>query len=159
MTARPSWRCSCFKIEDAWKPFKMAPERLNIRNLADKAALFQYRIDAVCASTTHSGFKWYPYDSLGSFYTLAELLTGERQYLLDLIGGKPVLDVGCGDGHISFFLESLGCKVIAVDNPKTNFNQMQGVKALKAALNSSVEIIEQDIDYHFRLPDTQCGVT
>jgi len=83
----------------------------------------------------HPGFEWYPYDSLGSFCSLAGLLTGKRQFLLDLIGDQPVLDVGCGDGHISFFLESLGCKVVAVDNPNTNFNGMQGIKALKAALD------------------------
>jgi len=63
-----------------------------------KRLFFQYRIEALCASTPHPDFEWYPYDSLGSFYTLAGLLTGERQYLLDLIGDKPVLDVGCGDG-------------------------------------------------------------
>src|SRR5213594_774995 len=136
-----------------------ANRKLDIRNLADKANLFQHHLIAIQASIPHPDFEWYPYDSLGSLYTMANLLTGERQFLLDLIGDAPVLDVGCGDGHISFFLESLGCKVIAVDNPKTNFNQMQGVRALKAALNSSVEIIEQDIDYQFRLPDTQCSVT
>jgi tRNA (mo5U34)-methyltransferase len=136
----------------------MESSKLDIRNLADKAALFQRRISAVQASLAPQGFEWYPYDSLGNFFVLSGLLTGERKFLLDLIGDAPVLDVGCGDGHIAFFLESLGCKVIAVDNPRTNFNQMQGVRALKAALNSTVEICEQDIDYEFRLPDIQFGV-
>lgn len=133
--------------------------KLGIRQLAGQAALFQHRLDAVRSSLPDPGFEWYPYDSLGSFYTLANLLTGHRQFLLDLIGDQPVLDVGCGDGHISFFLESLGCRVIAVDNPKTNFNGMQGIRALKAALGSRVEISEQDIDYNLTLPDTQCSVT
>lgn len=136
----------------------MEKSKLDIRSLAGKAALFQRRIGAIQAGLPRPGFDWYPYDSLGNFFVLADLLTGERQFLLDLIGEAPVLDVGCGDGHIAFFLESLGCKVIAVDNPRTNFNQMQGVRALKAALNSTVEICEQDIDYDFRLPDLQFSV-
>src|SRR3989442_46271 len=137
---------------------QMGSPKIDIRNLAGKAAQFQRRISAIQASRPASGFDWYPYDSLGNFFILADLLTGERQFLLDLIGDAPVLDVGCGDGHIAFFLESLGCKVIAIDNPRTNYNQMQGVRALKAALNSSVEICEQDIDYDFRLPDMQFSV-
>jgi SAM-dependent methyltransferase len=136
----------------------MEKSNLDIRDLADKAAQFQRRVASIQASLPCPGFDWYPYDSLGNFFVLADLLTGERRFLLDLIGDAPVLDVGCGDGHIAFFLESLGCKVIAVDNPRTNFNQMQGVRALKAALNSTVEICEQDIDYDFHLPDIQFGV-
>src|SRR5690242_17116753 len=135
-----------------------ASSKVDIRNLADKANLFQHHLIAVQASIPHPDFEWYPYDSLGGLYTMADLLTGERQFLLDLIGDRPVLDIGCGDGHIAFFLESLGCKVIAVDNPRTNFNQMRGVKALKAALNSTVEIHEQDIDDDFHLPEVQCSV-
>src|SRR5262245_34894577 len=137
---------------------RMERSKLDIRSLAGKAALFQRRISAAQASLPGAGFDWYPYDSLGNFFVLADLLTGERQFLLDLIGDAPVLDVGCGDGHIAFFLESLGCKVIAIDNPRTNFNQMQGVRALKAALGATVEICEQDIDYDFRLPDMQFSV-
>src|SRR6266702_2415300 len=137
---------------------KMESSKLDIRKLAGKAASFQGRIGAIQASLPATGFEWYPYDSLGNFFVLADLLTGERQFLLDLIGDAPVLDVGCGDGHIAFFLESLGCRVIAVDNPQTNFNQMQGVRALRAALRSEIEIVEQDIDYNFSLPDTQCSV-
>src|SRR5262249_19669491 len=139
------------------KMAQMASAKGDIRDLAGKAAQFQRRIAAVQAGLS-GGFDWDPYDSSGDFFVLADLLTRERRSLLDLIGDGPVLDVGCGDGHIAFFLESLGCKVIAVDNPRTNYNQMQGVKALKAALHSSIEILEQDIDYEFRLPDVQFSV-
>ena len=37
-----------------------------------------------------------------------------------MIGGEPVLDVGCGDGSVSFFLESLGAKVHPVDHAPAN---------------------------------------
>ena len=136
----------------------MEGPKLDIRNLASKAALFQDRIRGVQESLPRPGFDWYPYDSIGNVFLLADLLTGERQFLLDLIGDGPVLDIGCGDGHISFFLESLGCKVFAVDNPGTNYNQMQGVRALKAALNSNIEIWEQNMDHDFALPDMQFSV-
>src|SRR5258708_34725485 len=132
--------------------------RLDIGNLADQAALFQHRLDAVRAGHSNPGFDCYPYDSLVSLHTLAGLLSGPRKFRVELIGDKPVLDVGCGDGHIAFFLESLGCQVIAIDNPQPNFNRMQGVRALRAALHSKIEIVEQDIDYNFSLPDTQCSV-
>jgi tRNA (mo5U34)-methyltransferase len=129
------------------------------RDLAGKAALFQTRISAIQAGLPNAGFEWYPYDSLGNLFNLARVLGEERQFLLDLIGDSPVLDIGCGDGHVAFFLESLGCKVTVVDNPVTNHNRMQGVRMLKAALNSTIEIYERDIDYEFNLPDAQFGVT
>src|SRR5438094_8681014 len=83
---------------------RMEGPKLDIRNLASKAALFQDRIRGVQESLPRPGFDWYPYDSIGNVFLLADLLTGERQFLLDLIGDGPVLDIGCGDGHISFFL-------------------------------------------------------
>ena len=59
-----------------------------------------------------------------------------------------VLDVGCGDGDISFFLESLGARVDAVDNAPTNYNALYGVRALKEALHSPIRIQATDIDQH-----------
>lgn len=72
---------------------------------------------------------------------------------MSLIGRGPVLDVGCGDGDLAFFLESLGSTVRAIDYGPTNHNQMRGVRTLKTALNSSVEIYEADLDSQFRLAD------
>src|SRR5205807_10437175 len=39
------------------------------------------------------------------------------------------------------------------------FNGMRGIRALKAALGSQIEIREQDIDYNLTLPDSPCPVT
>jgi SAM-dependent methyltransferase len=69
-----------------------------------------------------------------------------------------VLDLGCGDGDLSFFFESLGCRVYAVDNPSSNFNRMLGVKALKAALQSPVQIDSADLDAGFEFPVDHCGL-
>ena len=41
----------------------------------------------------------------------------------------PVLDIGCGDGDLSYLLASLGCDVTAIDLPASNFNWMTGVQA------------------------------
>ena len=95
--------------------------------------------------------RWYPYDSLGSFFELDKLLTGEWRYPLDLAGADPVLDLCCADGDISFFLESLGARVTAYDLPATNYNRMQGVRSVKTALRSQIEIREADLNAPFHI--------
>ncbi|MGH9659053.1 MAG: hypothetical protein ACRD96_10955, partial [Bryobacteraceae bacterium] len=60
-----------------------------------------------------------------------------------------VADLGCGDGALSFFLESLGCRVRAYDNPKTNCNRMEGFFDLRSRLGSSVEYEALDLDSAF----------
>jgi SAM-dependent methyltransferase len=87
------------------------------------------------------------------------MLSGERRYLLDLAGPRPVLDIGCGDGDLAFLLESLGCRVDAIDFPGTNYNQMRGVRALKQALGSSIRIFDINLDEPFRLPQSGYGLT
>src|SRR5258708_23902242 len=110
----------------------MESPTLDIGNLAGKAASFQRRTGAIQASLPAPGFEWYPYDSLGNFFVLADLLTGERRFLLDLIGDAPLLDVGCGDGHIPFFLQSLRFKSKTPHKSTTKFNQLKSGPALEA---------------------------
>ncbi|HEV2689077.1 MAG TPA: class I SAM-dependent methyltransferase [Bryobacteraceae bacterium] len=130
---------------------------MDIRAIAQKAAEFQIRLDSLKRKIAPTAFAWYPYDSLGNFSNMDEVLTGERRQLLELIGGERVLDIGCGDGDVAFFLESLGCRVDAVDNPSTNYNGMRGVWSLKAELNSGVNIHRADIDAQFELPAERYG--
>ena len=103
-------------------------------------------------------FDWYPYDSLVNFHALERMLTGDHRYLLSLAAGQPVLDIGCGDGSTAFFLESLGCKVCAIDHPSTNINRMRGIYRLKEALQSSIEIREIDLDHQFTLDTERYGL-
>ena len=107
----------------------------------------------------HPALKWYPWTSLGQFDILDDMLEGDTDALLKMVGHAPALDVGCGDGDISFFLESLGAKVDAVDNAPTNYNALYGVRALKGALNSPLRIQATDIDTHPNFPAPHYGFT
>jgi SAM-dependent methyltransferase len=66
--------------------------------------------------------------------------------LLDYARSRPMLDIGCGDGDLAFFFESLGFRVTAVDFEPTNFNRMAGVRVLTSALHSSVDVQSLDLD-------------
>lgn len=124
---------------------------MTIDELAHRAAVFQKTLDQARASAGDPGFEWYRYDSLGNFFTLERMLTGERRDLLQLTAGLPVLDIGCADGDMALFLASLGCTVHAIDNPGTNCNGMAGVRLSKELLSAaSLEIFERDIDDDLR---------
>ena len=134
-------------------------QQLEIRDVVARALEFQEKLAAARAEATAPEPGWYPWDSFGTLSRLNELLTGRHRYLEPMIGDDPVLDLGCGDGDLSFLFESVGCRVLAVDNPPTNYNGMAGVEALKIALDSSVRIEALDLDAGgMRLPVARCGL-
>lgn len=102
---------------------------------------------------------WYPYCSLANFEHFAPLV-GASTDLGALIAGsrghEPILDIGCADGDLSFFLESLGLgarpAIHALDHAGTNHNGFAGIRALKQALASRVEILDVNLDEGFELP-------
>lgn len=116
------------------------------------ARQMRQRLSAARAFIGNGDFEWYPYDSLGNLANL-ELLFG-KHYLpaLDLAAGKRVADIGCGDGDLAFFLESLGCQVDAIDFEDSNHNGMQAIRVLKDHFASKVEIAGVDLDTQFKLP-------
>jgi SAM-dependent methyltransferase len=119
--------------------------------IAKAGVEYEKRLEAVRTSLD-AGFPWYPYTSLTNMDHIDRLLGGDLERLLRMASAGIVLDLGCGDGDMSFFLESAGCKVHAVDHRLTNHNHMMGVRALSKALRSHVEIHDIDIDSYFRLP-------
>lgn len=97
--------------------------------------------------------QWYPYDTLASLPHILSLLGEDfKHLLLPRTKDSIVLDVGCGDGDLSFFLENLGWLVHAIDHPLTNHNHMQGVMRLRSTLRSAVDVCAVDLDAAFQLP-------
>jgi hypothetical protein len=132
---------------------------LDIAEINREAMRFAERLRQVKRDAAPAGFPWYPYDSLANFQHLDKLLTGERRALLRLAGNEPVLDAGCADGDLAFFLETLGCRVHALDHEVTHHNGMRGVRLLREALRSGVEVYDVDFDRDFRLPRPHYGLT
>lgn len=120
--------------------------------LVAQAAEYQLHLTRVKESNPSPEFPWYPYDSIGSFSLLSKFIDDERRDLRKLLGQGPVLDLCCADGDLSFFIETLGTQVHALDWPVTNMNFMHGVQRMKELLNSKVEIYPCNLDSRFQLP-------
>lgn len=124
---------------------------LDIKTIAERARDFRQTLRTAKQRVGTADLDWYPYDTLATLDHLDRLLTGRDRFLLTPGNGR-VLDLGCGDGDLAFFLETLGWDVVAVDHPLYNHSGMRGVRALKAALGSGVELHEIDLDRPFTLP-------
>jgi 2-polyprenyl-3-methyl-5-hydroxy-6-metoxy-1,4-benzoquinol methylase len=128
--------------------------------LRDQAKKFQERLAAVKSYTPlDPRVTWYPWQTLGQISVLDHFFHGDTGELLRMIGRDPVLDVGCGDGDIAFFLESLGARVDVIDQAPTNYNALLGVHALKQALGSAIGIHAVDLDAQPKLPSGTYGFT
>jgi SAM-dependent methyltransferase len=123
---------------------------VDIALVVNEAARFAERVRAVKLRMGDPGFEWYPHETLSAFANLEKMLTGANRRIFT--GSGRVLDLGSQDGELAFFLESLGYQVTAADHPAYNHNGMRGIRALKAALESALEIHEIDADRPFTLP-------
>ncbi len=133
-------------------------ETSDIADIREFGLEFRRRFEKRCRQIKPAQFDWYPYDTFGNLSHLDRMLTGERRRLLALARGYPVIDIGCADGALAFFLESMGMRVHALDHPSSNFNRMMGVRALKEALGSQVEIIVADLEREINLPARLYGM-
>jgi 2-polyprenyl-3-methyl-5-hydroxy-6-metoxy-1,4-benzoquinol methylase len=125
--------------------------------LTKTVALFQNKLHSA-KQRLHQDIPWYAYDTLGSWCRLDQMFGERWRRILHQLTIEPLLDIGCADGDLAFFLDSLGHRVHAIDWPATNHNGMRGVRALKTALASSVEIHEVDMDSQFQMPVSDCGL-
>jgi tRNA (mo5U34)-methyltransferase len=135
-----------------------SPEPLDIAALAERAIEFRKRLDAAKHKIAPKDFEWYPYDSLSNLHTLDRLLTSPYRSLWKLASGKPILDIGCADGDLALFLASFGHRILAVDNPITNYNSMRGLRALNRELGGLVEIQVADLDGPFQFKGPTYGL-
>lgn len=125
---------------------------MDISALESLVPAYRQALDAKKLELAPADFGWYPYGVLDNFHILGRLLTAANREFLERVGDGPIVDIGAADGDIAFFLESLGYRVHVVDFPPTNFNGCRGVRLMKQALGSSVEIVETDLDARFELP-------
>jgi tRNA (mo5U34)-methyltransferase len=132
---------------------------LLIAEVAKSAEKFKRRLNSVKRTLADDQIAWYPYDSFSVFPVLRKLLAPGHDDLSAFLGSDPILDVGSGDGVLSFFFESLGYEVHAVDWPETNFNRMVGLAKLKSALRSSVHVHAINLDAGFALPPQHFGLS
>ena len=89
---------------------------------------------------------WYPYDSFANLFYLQRLLRGAGLSLEKIVDGRMILDVGAADGALSFFLESMGFNVRAIDSSATNINRMQGIRVLAEQFGSKIAIDDVNLD-------------
>ena len=125
---------------------------MDVTELANRSQEFLKTLDARKSELAPTEFGWYPYGTMHNFPILESLLSDANRSPLPPVDAGPIADIGAADGDTAFFLESLGYRVHAIDYPPTNYNSCRGIRLLKRALDSNVEILETDLDSQFALP-------
>ncbi len=122
--------------------------------ILDLAAVFASSLQAAKARLGDR-CPWYPYETLSNLTKLTPVFGASAASFEELAGTGPILDIGAGDGDLSFLLAQAGYAVHALDNPATNFNGMRGLRLLAAELGSNVQILEADLDRDLELKPYQ----
>ena len=121
--------------------------------LLDHAAEWKQRLESVKSQPPAPDRTWYAYDILSNLWHLKHLIERLPESTLDLFRSGHVADIGAADGDLSYFFEHMGMTVDLIDWPATNWNGLEGARALGQRLDSSsVSIHEIDMDTQFRLP-------
>jgi tRNA (mo5U34)-methyltransferase len=119
--------------------------------LVRKGIQYRSRFEDAKRSIGPVPFEWYRYDSFANLFYIQHLMRRSAASLEELVGNDPVLDIGAADGALSFFWESLGYCVHAIDYSGTNINRLEGLRRLAAYLDSKLEIQDTDLDGRFEL--------
>ena len=131
---------------------------MNMDALVRNVPVFQEKLNEIKARAGADDFTWYGYDILGSFWHLDALLKGEHRDLRNLIGNKPVADIGAGDGDLSFFFETMGVECDIIDYHGANWNGLRGARELKKALKSKLDIYDINLNTYFSFPRNEYGL-
>src|SRR5580698_4665343 len=84
---------------------------VQVSSLVEEARSFGVVLAECRKRAARADFEWYPYDSLTNIPNLDALIGGVHGYVLESAREERILDLGCGDGDLAFFFESLGYKV------------------------------------------------
>lgn len=98
-------------------------------------------------------FEWYPYNTLDNLEIIGNMFVNAkmRNWFDQLPKDAKLLDIGCADGDIAFYFETLGYQVDVIDREQTNYNDLKGCHYLKHKLDSNIDILEMDIDRNIEL--------
>ena len=100
----------------------------------------------------------YPYDIVGNFLHLDNMLRDPYRDLAELAGGLPLADMGA-DGDLAFTLEmAMGAQVDIIDTAHSNQNGLRGARLLRDQLGSNVDVYDTDLDRQFALPRERYGL-
>jgi len=127
---------------------------LDIGSLLRESKAFATKLSKIKKDNPIEG-GWYGYDILSNLVHLDRLLSGENRSLFGRLGNKAVADIGCADGDLGFFLETLGYEIDVVDWPGPNWNGLRGVRRLVELLNSGAQVHAVNLDEYFALPRPQ----
>ena len=115
-------------------------------------------IDKIKQEAPPGNFTWYGHDILSNLWHIEKLLSERNRDLFSWVSEMPIADIGAADGDLSFFLQSRGFDVDIIDWPNTNWNGLQGARAIKDILDSPVGIHEVDLDSQFNMPRNRYGL-
>lgn len=135
------------------RPF---PETID--DFIDCAKQFERRLEETKSSTPHEGFQWSPGRSLTSLDLAIPAIGEHFAAFRNGVECGAMLDIGCGDGDLSYLFASLGYDITAIDFPAANFNGMAGVRALQERLHLPVRVQEINVDVSFELERESYGL-
>lgn len=125
----------------------------NYSQILDRAVKWKAQLESLKSRPPAAGKTWYAYDILSNLWHLENLMDQLPEGAVELFQSGHVADIGAADGDLSYFLESMGMTVDLIDWPATNWNGLDGARALGERLNSrNVAIHEVDLDTQFKLP-------
>jgi len=136
------------------------PNWSNYPELLEQVAQWKPSLEEAKSTPPAEDKTWYGYDILANFWAITPLIEALPQERLELLSTGPIADIGGADGDLGFFFASQGLEVDLIDWPATNWNGLDGARALKGRLRADqVQIHEIDLDSQFRLPRDRYDVT
>jgi tRNA (mo5U34)-methyltransferase len=131
-----------------------SPSSVDISQLVGDVPAFRAELAAAKAQLAPPEW-WYPYDTLGNVDAIDRRLSTDNRDLGVLAGGRPVADIGGGDGDLAFLLARHGFAVDIIDWGPTNWNGLAGARLLADHFATTVEVHEVNLDSQFAFPRAQ----